>query len=41
MRIAASGASPLLAMTVEMSQVKNIGHSEGDGPWESGPKSPL
>ena len=30
MRIAASGASPLLAMTVEMSWVKNIGHSEGE-----------
>ena len=30
MRIAASGANPLLAMTVEMSWVKNIGHSEGE-----------
>ena len=35
MRIAASGARPLLAMTVEIDQEKNIGHSEGVSPWES------
>ena len=29
MRMAASGARPLLAMTVKMSWVENIGHSEG------------
>ena len=29
MRIATSGASPLLAMTVEGCRVENIGHSEG------------
>ena len=35
MRIAASGVNPLLAMTGEIDQAKNIGHSEGASPWES------
>ena len=29
------GDKPLLAMTVEMRRVGNIGHSEGVSPWES------